>query len=119
MLDHLNRRVLIGAVLTTMIVSGGDPGLAAGQGTKLFAFVGETGEIIAALTGDDAALGDDAAAIGKALRERGTLTVWRYAVRKAGDGELEQAPLARISIQARGTLRVEPYRTPLRVVPVE
>lgn len=32
--------------------------------------------------------------------------MWRYAVRKAKDGELGQAPLAKISIQAQGNLRV-------------
>lgn len=87
--------------------------------TRLFSFVSENGEIVAALTPEDAALGDDAGAIGKALHDRGTLTVWRYAVRKATDGELEQAPLKQIGIAAEGTLRVEPYATPLRVVPLQ
>jgi hypothetical protein len=39
-------------------------------------------------------------------------------VRKATDGELEQAPHSKISIQAQGVLRIEPYRTPLRVMPL-
>ncbi|WP_421592717.1 hypothetical protein [Shinella sp. M27] len=47
------------------------------------------------------------------------MTVWRYAVRKAKEGELEQAPLKQISVQAEGTLRVEPYATPLRIVPLQ
>lgn len=115
----LNRRGFVRLSLAGLALSAVSPALAAGQGTKLFTFVGETDSIVAALTKGDAALGDDAGAIGKALQERGSLTVWRYAVRKAKDGELEQAPLAKISVQARGTLRVEPYRTPLRVVPVE
>lgn len=89
---------------------------AAEQATQLFTIVTEKDETVVALTKEDAALGSDAAAIGKALRERGALTVWRYAVRKAQDGELEQAPLAKIDVQAQRTLRVELYRTPLRVV---
>lgn len=95
------------------------PALATEQATKLFTVVTERDETVVALTKEDAALGSDAAAISKALRERGALTVWRYAVRKAKDGELEQAPLAKISVQAEGSLRIEPYRTPLRVVAAE
>lgn len=91
----------------------------AAEGTTLFSFVSENGEIVAALTSEDVALGEDAGTIGKVLHDRGTLTVWRYAVRKATDGELEQAPLAKISVQAQGNLRVEPYSTPLRVVPLQ
>ncbi|CAH1671897.1 MULTISPECIES: hypothetical protein [unclassified Chelatococcus] len=115
----INRRVVAGAVLAGVITATLNPALSAEQGAKLFTFVSEKDEIVAALTKEDASLGDDATAIGKALRERGTITVWRYAVRKAKDGELEQAPFAKISVQAQGNLRVEPYRTPLRVVPVE
>jgi len=119
MFASINRRTFAGAILAGVLMSTVSPSLAASQGARLFTFASEKDEIVAALTTDDAALGDDVAAIGKALQDRGSLTVWRYAVRKAKDGELEQAPLARISIQAEGNLRVEPYRTPLRVVPVE
>lgn len=115
----IGRRGLTSALFAGLVVSAVKPVLAAGQGTKLFAFVSETGSIVAALTKADAALEDDVGAIGRALRERGVLTVWRYAVRKAKDGELEQAPLTKTSIQAQGNLRVEPYRTPLRIVPTE
>ena len=75
---------------------------------------GQEGTVVA-LTAEDAVL-TDAAAIGKALTERGSLTLWHYAVRKATDGELEQAPREKISVGAQGVLRIEPYRTPLRVV---
>ncbi len=119
MLTSIGRRDFARILLAGVLVSALDPALAAGQDTKLYSFVSETGSIVAALTKEDAALGHDAGAIGQALRERGSMTVWRYAVRKAKDGELEQAPLAKISVQARGNLRVEPYRTPLRVVPLE
>lgn len=55
-------------------------------------------------------------ALGRALKGSGELTVWQYAVRKGADGELEQAPLRRISILGHDSLRVEPYATRLRVV---
>lgn len=115
----IDRRGFARVLLTGVLISTVHPALAASPSTKLFTFVSESDSIVAALTKEDAALGDDVGAIGKALRERGSLTVWRYAVRKAKDGELEQAPLATISIQAQGNRRVEVYRTPLRVVPVE
>jgi len=115
----IDRRSFVRFSLAGLAVSSVSPALAAGQGTKLFSFVSDAEPIVAALTKEDAALGDDAGAIGQALRERGSLTVLRYAVRKSKDGELEQAPLAKISVQARGILRVEPYRSPLRIVPVE
>lgn len=109
------RTVLAAAILAGALAT---PAFAA-EKTKLFSFVSENEEIVAALTPEDASLGEDAGAIGKALHDRGSLTVWRYAVRKAKDGELEQAPLKQISIAAEGTLRVEPYATPLRVVPLQ
>ena len=112
------RHVFAKALVLGLVASFAAPAFAA-EGTKLFSFVSEDEEIVAALMPDDAAFGEDAGTIGKALHDRGTLTVWRYAVRKAKDGELEQAPLKQISVQAEGTLRVEPYTTPLRVVPLQ
>lgn len=106
------------AIVLGLIAGFAVPAFAA-EGTKLFSFVSENEDIVAALTPGDEALGEDAGAIGKALHERGSLTVWRYSVRKAKDGELEQAPLKQISVQAGGTLRVERYTTPLRVVPLQ
>jgi len=47
---------------------------------------------------------------------KGTLTVWQYAVRKAANGELEQAPRMKIGLFAHDSLRVEPYATPLKVI---
>lgn len=112
----ISRRAFAGILITGAVMIALDPAVAAGQ---LFTFVSGNDEIVAALTREDASLGEDAGAVGKALRERGSLTVWRYAVRKAKDGELEQAPLAKVDVQAGGILRIEPYRTPLRVVPAQ
>jgi hypothetical protein len=44
--------------------------------------------------------------------------VWQYAVRKAETGALEQAPLRKIGLMANASLRVEPYTSPLKIVPV-
>ena len=47
------------------------------------------------------------------------MSVWQYAVRKAPSGDLEQAPLHQVGLIAADSLRVEPYATPLKVLPVE
>lgn len=119
MLTSIDRRGFARILAAGILVATAAPGLAAAQSTRLFSVVTEKDETVIALTKEDAALGDDAAALGKALQDRGSLTVWQYAVRKAKDGELEQAPFAKIVIQSAGTLRVQPYATPLRIVPLE
>jgi hypothetical protein len=44
------------------------------------------------------------------------MTAWQYAVRKAANGDLEQAPKAKVGLIANESLRVEPYATPLKVI---
>jgi len=53
------------------------------------------------------------------LVAKGSMSVWQYAVRKAPAGDLEQAPLHRIGLIASESLRVEPYASPLKVVPID
>jgi hypothetical protein len=60
--------------------------------------------------------GNDAGAVAKALASKGSLSVWQYATRKAANGDLEQAPRAKIGLIAHDALRVEPYTTPLKVI---
>lgn len=85
--------------------------------TTLFKIVTVRDEIVIGLT--DAELdglgGRDAGAVARALKTRGELTAWQYAVRKAATGELEQAPRQRVGLLAHESLRVEPYPTPLAV----
>ena len=87
----------------------------------LFKIVTVRDEIVVGLTTADIVAfgGNDVTAFGKALAAEGALTLLQYAVRKAADGELEQAPLRRISILSHDSLRIEPYLTPLRIVPAE
>lgn len=109
------RRLFGVAATAAMLTLVAAPALAAEQAVKLYTIVTDKDETTVALTAEDAAL-TDAAAISKALTDRGSLTLWHYAVRKATDGELEQAPREKISVRSQGVLRVEPYSTPLRVV---
>jgi len=47
------------------------------------------------------------------------MTVWQYNVHRGPNGELQQAPTAKIGLIANASLRVEPYTTPYAVMPHE
>ena len=108
---------LVGLVLETII---SHPALATDK-VSLFKVVTVKDEIVIGLTEDELAKfeGKNAGGIAKALRTEGTLSVWRYAMRKAGTGDLEQAPSGKIGLMANDALRVEPYTSPVKVVPID
>lgn len=89
--------------------------------TSLFKVITVKDEIVIGLNAEELGGigGQDAGAVAKALAAKGELTVWQYAVRHAPNGELEQAPLRKIGLLANSSLRVEPYASPLKVVPHE
>jgi hypothetical protein len=58
-----------------------------------------------------------AGTVASALADRKELTVWQYAVRHGANGELQIAPLHQIGLLAHVSLRVEPYSSPLAVLP--
>jgi hypothetical protein len=115
------RRSLLRTAAALLIVSTA-PALAQGNKdqamTSLFKIISVKDEIVIGLNADEMAAlgGNDAGAIAKALAEKRTLSVWQYATRKAQNGDLEQAPRARIGLIAHDSLRVEPYKTPLKVI---
>ncbi|MFG1268369.1 hypothetical protein [Xanthobacter versatilis] len=111
-------RRLVGTLVVAGTLACGIASGAAEQAVSLFKIITVRDEIVVGVGPQDAAAlgGSDVTAVGRALKGGGELTVWQYAVRKAPDGELEQAPLRRISIIGNDSLRVEPYATPLRVV---
>jgi hypothetical protein len=47
------------------------------------------------------------------------MTAWQYAVKKAANGDLQQAPLRQVGLLANSSLRVEPFASPLAVLPHE
>ncbi len=108
---------LVGLVLETII---SHPALATDK-VSLFKVVTAKDEIVIGLTEDELARfeGKNAGGIAKALKAEGTLSVWRYAMRKAGTGDLEQAPSGKIGLMANDALRVEPYTSPVKVVPID
>lgn len=87
---------------------------------SLFKVITAKDEIVIGLTDDELRQMDgNAGGVAKALVARGSLSVWRYAVRKAASGDLEQAPLHRIGLISTESLRIEPYASPLKVVPID
>jgi hypothetical protein len=63
--------------------------------------------------------GHDAGGVARMLVGKGTLSVWQYAVRHGQSGDLEQAPLRKVALISNASLRIEPYSSPLKVVPIE
>ena len=94
------------------------PAFAQQKDTSLFKIVSVKDEVVIGLSADELSAlgGNDAGTVAKALAAKGTLTVWQYAVRKAQNGDLEQAPRQKIGLIAHDSLRVEPYTTPLKVI---
>jgi hypothetical protein len=119
-MTHPTRRHLLRATAAALIVSA-SPALAQQKDpamTSLFKVVSVKDEVVIGLSAEELSAlgGNDAGAVAKALSSKGTLNVWQYAVRKAANGDLEQAPLRKIGLIAHDSLRVEPVATPLKVI---
>ncbi len=88
---------------------------------SLFKVVTEKDEIIIGLNAQELqAIGGsekNAGAVARALADKKTLTVWQYSVRKSPDGDLQVTPLHQVGLLANQALRVEPYSSPLPVLP--
>ncbi len=79
---------------------------------KLFKFVSAKDDVVIGVSGADVD------GLAKRLVAEGQIAAWQYAVQKAVNGDLVQAPLRRIAILRQDTLRIEPFATPLKVVPL-
>jgi hypothetical protein len=81
--------------------------------TALFKIISSKDEIVIALGSGDIVQtgGNDVTHIGQALKSKGELTVWQYAIRYKPDksGDREWAPLKRVSLLGHDSLRVEPF----------
>jgi hypothetical protein len=107
---------LVGFVMESLLVQ---PAIAADK-VALFKVITSKDVIVIGLSDDELAKMDgNAGGIAKALVANGSLSVWQYAVRKAASGDLEQAPVHKVGLIANESLRIEPYATPLKVLPVD
>lgn len=90
------------------------------QTVLLFKIISVRDEVVIGLAPEQLSAlgGNNAGAVGKAISRNGELTAWQFAVRRRKNGRLEQAPLRQVSILGHESIRVEPYATPLPVVPI-
>ena len=119
---RISKRLLLGLGLAGLIMESVviKPAFAA-DNVSLFKVVTSKDEIVIGLTDDELAQvdGRNAGGIAKMLVAKGSMSVWQYAVHKSATGDLEQAPLRKVGLIANESLRVEPYASPLKVVPID
>ena len=118
---HISKRLLLGLGLATLIMESVviQPAFAADK-VSLFKVITAKDEIVIGISeGDLAQMEGNAGGVAKVLVAKGSMSAWQYAVRKSAGGDLEQAPLHKIGLIATDSLRVEPYATPLKVLPID
>ena len=119
---HISKRLLCGLGLAALIMESVviQPAFAADK-VSLFKVITAKDEIVIGISDDELAQidGKNAGGIAEALVAKGSMSVWQYAVHKSATGDLEQAPLHKIGLLAAESLRVEPYATPLKVLPID
>jgi hypothetical protein len=119
---QISKRLLLGLAAAGLIMESvlTVPAFAADK-VSLFKVITAKDEIVIGLSDGDLAQvdGNNAGGIAKMLVAKGSISVWQYAVHKSSSGDLEQAPLHKIGLLATDSLRVEPYPTPLKVLPID
>jgi hypothetical protein len=122
-MKNLSRRhAFAGGALAVLLMTATQPAFSEDKGmTTLFKIITVKDEIVIGLNADELGRvgGQDAGAVARALAAKGELTAWQYAVKKAANGDLQQAPLRQVGLLANASLRVEPYASPLAVLPHE
>ena len=108
--------LMAGLTMETIVVQ---PAYAADK-ISLFKVITARDDIVIGIPEDELAkMEGNAGGIAKALVAKGSLSVWQYAVRKAANGDLEQTPLHKVGLIASESLRVEPFATQLKVLPID
>ena len=114
-------RHIVSGCLLAALVTASHGASAQEKRTTLFKIITVKDDIVIGLSAEElqALGGTDAGAIARALSQRGSLTAWQYNVHRGANGELQQAPTAKVGLIANASLRVEPYTTPYSIVPHE
>ena len=118
---RISKRLLLGVGFATLLVESlaFRPAVAA-EKVLLFKVITTKDEVVIGISESELAkMEGNAGGIAKALVASGSLSVWQYAVRKSSRGDLEQAPQHKIGLIAKDSLRVEPYASPLKVLPID
>jgi len=114
-----SRRDLVKSGVLAVTLAPSQGALAEEIKMELFKVITVKDEIVIGLSSDElkGLGGTDASAVAHALAQKGDLAVWQYNVHRGPNGELQQAPTAKIGLIANSSLRVEPYTTPYAIVP--
>ena len=119
---QISKRLLLAVGAATLIMESvlSQPAVAADK-VSLFKVITARDEIVIGISEGELARieGQNAGGVAKMLVAKGSMTAWQYAVRKSASGELEQVPLHKIGLIASDSVRVEPYATPLKVLPID
>ena len=119
-MSKTSNRLLLGLGLAGLILDGisSHPALATDK-VSLFRVFTQRDEIVIGLSKSELDRLDarNAGDLARQLVKQGSLSVWQYGVRKAEAGALEQVPMRRVGLMANDAVRIEPYTTPLKVVP--
>jgi hypothetical protein len=119
---QISKRLLLSVGAAAFVVASFiiQPASAADK-VSLFKIVTVKDEIVIGIPDDELAQldGKDAGGVAKMLKAKGAISVWQYAAHKSATGDLEQAPLRKIGLIAADSLRVEPYASPLKVLPID
>jgi len=115
------RDIVRRGALAVLILTAAQGAWAQEKKVNLFKIITIKDEIVIGLTAEELTKlgGSDAGAVASALAKQGNMTAWQYNVRRGPNGELQQAPTAKIGLIANSSLRVEPYTTPYAIVPHE
>jgi hypothetical protein len=95
------------------------PAMAEDQ-VRLFKIVSPKDDVVVGVTAAELSklgTGPELDNLARHLAQDGQMTVWQYAVRKDQSGSLQEAPLRRIAVFKNDMLRIEPYASPLPVIP--
>ncbi|MDB5628305.1 MAG: hypothetical protein JWQ51_645 [Tardiphaga sp.] len=121
-MSKTSNRLLLGLGLAGLILDGvsSHPALATDK-VALFRVITARDEIVIGLSKTELDRLDarNAGDVAKQLARQGSLSVWQYGVRKAEAGALEQVAMRRVGLLASDAIRVEPYTTPLKIVPFD
>jgi hypothetical protein len=114
-----SRRDLVKSGVLALTVAPSQGAFAQETKIELFKVITVKDEIVIGLSPDElkGLGGTDASAVAHALAQKGDMAVWQYNVHRGPNGELQQAPTAKIGLIANSSLRVEPYTTPYAIVP--
>jgi hypothetical protein len=120
-MSQTSNRLLLGFGLAGLLIESfiSHPALAIDK-VSLFKVITVKDEIVIGLSNQELSqiAGHNAGGIAKQLAAQGSMSVWEYGVRKAEAGALEQAPLRKVGLLANASLRIEPYTSPLKVIPI-